>query len=348
MWRGRADRADVEKPAWRPERPRRQAAPARHERQLGERAPSGRRGAGAEGLEPRDIFLVREALYQLSYAPRSDGRLYRRGDDGPRGSLGADRARAGGPDRRRRLSPVEAVAGAVERAIEVQPASRTASPRSGSTRPCSPPTAPSRPSPRATSSRSSTACRSPSRTRRPVAGHRTTLGSSTPSSTGVPDRRSMPTSSPPCAGRRRHRHRPDDDPAVCQFAHTLQTDSPLWGVTRNPGTHDVTRTPADRPGAAAGSRSPRGACPWPRAPTWAGRSASRRRGAGSSGSSGPPRPHPDGRAPRPVRLVLPPRPAGPLRRRCPAVPRRDTGPRRRRHPVGPRAPRPVGNPSTGT
>ena len=61
-----------------------------------------------------------------------------------------------------------------------------------------------------------------------------------------------------------------------EFAHAGFTHSPLWGVTRNPWNPE--RTPGGRPAAPA-RRSPRAACRWPRAPTWAGRCASRPRSA---------------------------------------------------------------------
>ena len=92
-------------------------------------------------------------------------------------------------------------------------------------------------------------------------------------------RRTTPTSSAPCAA---------PGPIIIgqtttpEFAHTLRTDSPLWGVTRNP--HDPRARRAARR-AAAGRRWRRAACRSPRAATWAARCASRRRGAASSGSS---------------------------------------------------------------
>ena len=122
-----------------------------------------------------------------------------------------------------------------------------------------------------------------------------------------------------------------------EFAHTLQTDSPLWGVTRNP--HDLGAHPRRLVGrqrrrrrlglrpARRGQRHGRlGAHP-------GGVVRGRRAQAG-------PRAHPDGRPARAVRLDLPPRPAGPLRRRRPAVPRRHPGSRRRRHHVRPLPARP--------
>jgi Asp-tRNA(Asn)/Glu-tRNA(Gln) amidotransferase A subunit family amidase len=76
----------------------------------------------------------------------------------------------------------------------------------------------------------------------PVAGHRTTLGSYAYEH-WVPDRDAYVVSALRRAG------------AIIigqtttpEFAHTLQTDSPLWGVTRNP--HDPGRTPG---GSSGGS-----------------------------------------------------------------------------------------------
>jgi Asp-tRNA(Asn)/Glu-tRNA(Gln) amidotransferase A subunit family amidase len=76
----------------------------------------------------------------------------------------------------------------------------------------------------------------------PVAGHRTTLGSYV-FEHWVPDRDAYIVGALRRAG------------AIIigqttspEFAHTLQTDSPLWGVTRNP--HDPTRTPG---GSSGGS-----------------------------------------------------------------------------------------------
>jgi Asp-tRNA(Asn)/Glu-tRNA(Gln) amidotransferase A subunit family amidase len=76
----------------------------------------------------------------------------------------------------------------------------------------------------------------------PVAGHRTTLGSHV-FEHWVPDHDAYVVDALRRAG------------AIIigqtttpEFAHTLQTDSPLWGVTRNP--HDVARTPG---GSSGGS-----------------------------------------------------------------------------------------------
>ena len=77
----------------------------------------------------------------------------------------------------------------------------------------------------------------------PVAGHRTTLGSYA-FEHSVPDRDAAVVTALRRAG------------AVIigqtttpEFAHTLQTDSPLWGVTRNP--HDLRRTPGGSSGGSA-------------------------------------------------------------------------------------------------
>ncbi|MET0145442.1 MAG: amidase [Ilumatobacteraceae bacterium] len=77
----------------------------------------------------------------------------------------------------------------------------------------------------------------------PVAGHRTTLGSYA-FEHWVPDRDAYIVTALRRAG------------AVIigqttspEFAHTMVTDSPLWGVTRNP--HDTTRTPGGSSGGSA-------------------------------------------------------------------------------------------------
>ena len=77
----------------------------------------------------------------------------------------------------------------------------------------------------------------------PVAGHRTTLGSYA-FENWIPDRDAYIVTALRRAG------------AVIigqtttpEFAHTLQTDSPLWGVTRNP--HDPDRTPGGSSGGSA-------------------------------------------------------------------------------------------------
>ncbi len=77
----------------------------------------------------------------------------------------------------------------------------------------------------------------------PVAGHRTTLGSYA-FEHWVPDRDAYIVTALRRAG------------AIIigqtttpEFAHTLQTDSPLWGVTRNP--HDLRRTPGGSSGGSA-------------------------------------------------------------------------------------------------
>jgi Asp-tRNA(Asn)/Glu-tRNA(Gln) amidotransferase A subunit family amidase len=77
----------------------------------------------------------------------------------------------------------------------------------------------------------------------PVAGHRTTLGSYA-FERFVPDRDAAVVTALRRAG------------AVIigqtttpEFAHTLQTDSPLWGITRNP--HDLRRTPGGSSGGSA-------------------------------------------------------------------------------------------------
>ena len=106
----------------------------------------------------------------------------------------------------------------------------------------------------------------------PTAGHRTTLGSFTHEH-WIPDHDAWIAKALAGAG------------AIVvgttttpEFAHTLVTDSPLWGVTRNPW--DPTRTPG---GSSGEARRPwrAVACRWPRGPTWAARCASRRRGAAS-------------------------------------------------------------------
>ena len=78
----------------------------------------------------------------------------------------------------------------------------------------------------------------------PVAGRRTTLGSYA-FEHWVPDRDAYIVTALRRAG------------AIIvgqtttpEFAHTLQTDSPLWGVTRNP--HDPDRTPGGSSGGSGG------------------------------------------------------------------------------------------------
>ena len=118
-----------------------------------------------------------------------------------------------------------------------------------------------------------------------------------------------------------------------EFAHTLRTDSPLWGVTRNP--YDTSRTPGGSSGGsgaavASGLRAAGRGQRHGRLGAHPGGVERRRRAQAGT------RAHPDGRPARAVRLDLPPRPARPLRRRRPALPRRHTGTRRRRHHVHPR------------
>ena len=76
----------------------------------------------------------------------------------------------------------------------------------------------------------------------PVAGHRTTLGSYV-FENWVPDRDAFVV-----GALRRAGAIIIGQTTTPEFAHTLQTDSPLWGVTRNP--HDVARTPG---GSSGGS-----------------------------------------------------------------------------------------------
>ena len=140
------------------------------------------------------------------------------------------------------LSPVEAVAGAVERAIEVQPElncftaiwvdqAMLAADRAEQ--------AVARGAELGILHGVPVAIKDTS----PVAGHRTTLGSYA-FEHWVPDRDAYVVTALRRAG------------AVIigqtttpEFAHTLQTDSPLWGVTRNP--HDLTRTPGGSSGGSA-------------------------------------------------------------------------------------------------
>ena len=233
---------------------------------------------GAAGLEPPAIFLVREALYQLSYAPRE-----RRGDCtvGAMSRLVDQSAPTATRDWRPRiaageLSPVEAVAAAVDRAIAVQPElncftaiwvdeamlaadrAEQAVARGGAAR---------RAARRAGRREGHDARRRPPHDARLV--RLRALGARS-------RRRGRHRAAP---GRRRD-HRPDHDPGVRPHAADRQ---PAVGGHPQPPRSRAAR-PAARP-AAAGRPSPRAAWPWPRAATWADRCASRRRGAASSGSS---------------------------------------------------------------
>ena len=175
------------------------------------------------------------------------------------------------------LSPVEAVAEAVERAIEVAARCSTASPRSGSTTPCSPPIAPSRRSPAATGSAILHGVPVAVKDTTPVAGRRTTLGSYA-FEHWVPDHDAYVVTRP-AAGRGDH-HRPDHDarssPTRCR--PTARSGASPATPTTRPARPAAPRAAARRPWR-------RGASRWPRAPTWAARCASRRHGAASSASS---------------------------------------------------------------
>ena len=111
----------------------------------------------------------------------------------------------------------------------------------------------------------------------PVAGRRTTLGSYAFEHWVPGPRRLRRDRAAP--GRRDH-HRPDDVAGVRPHAHHRQ---PAVGHDAQPARTSTARRAARRAAAARPWRP--GACRSPRAPTWAARCASRRRGAASSGSS---------------------------------------------------------------
>jgi len=110
----------------------------------------------------------------------------------------------------------------------------------------------------------------------PTAGHRTTLGSYTHEH-WIPERDAYIVGALQRAGAI-----VVGKTATPEFAHTLLTDSPLWGVTRNPWNSSERRA-AHR--VEARPPSPRAACPWRREPTWEVQSAFRPPGAASSASN---------------------------------------------------------------
>ena len=163
----------------------------------------------------------------------------------------------------------------------------------------------------------------------PTAGHRTTLGSFTHEH-WIPDHDVIA------------RPRPRGAIVVGttttpEFAHTLVTDSPLWGVTRNPW--DPTRTPGGSSGGSAAAVAA-GCVPLAEGTDMGGSVRPRVvRHRGLEAGAGP---HPDGRASRVVRHDQPPWPFGPRRRRRPPVPGRYAGAGRRRHPLEPGPAGPLG------
>ena len=167
----------------------------------------------------------------------------------------------------------------------------------------------------------------------PVGGRRTTLGSYTHEH-WVPERDAYVV-----AALRRAGAVIVAQTTAPEFAHSLITDSPLWGPTRNPW--DLTRTTGGSSGGS-GAAVASGCVPLAEGTDMGGSVRIPAAWCGVVGSEARPRSHPDGLVAEPVRQHQPSRSARPLRRRRPVVPRRDAGSGRRRHHVGHDATRPLG------